>query len=110
MTKRVEGNVAFITGAARGQSRSHAVRLARGGADIIASEVDVRDYVASKAAVLFAPDKEVEPRASATPYCSSPLTNHVTSQASKCPSTRAVCSSESEMVGRHACLITTTKK
>jgi len=27
-TGRVEGKVAFITGAARGQSRSHAVRLA----------------------------------------------------------------------------------
>jgi NAD(P)-dependent dehydrogenase (short-subunit alcohol dehydrogenase family) len=28
MTGRVEGKVAFITGAARGQGRSHAVRLA----------------------------------------------------------------------------------
>ena len=28
---RVEGKVAFVTGAARGQGRSHAVRLARGG-------------------------------------------------------------------------------
>ena len=33
---RVEGKVAFITGAARGQGRSHAVRLAQEGADIIA--------------------------------------------------------------------------
>lgn len=33
---RVEGQVAFITGAARGQGRSHAVRLAEEGADIIA--------------------------------------------------------------------------
>jgi (+)-trans-carveol dehydrogenase len=32
---RVEGKVAFITGAARGQGRSHAVRLAEEGADII---------------------------------------------------------------------------
>lgn len=32
---RVEGKVAFITGAARGQGRSHAVRLAQEGADII---------------------------------------------------------------------------
>lgn len=32
----LEGNVAFITGAARGQGRSHAVRLAQEGADIIA--------------------------------------------------------------------------
>lgn len=36
MTGRVEGKVAFITGAARGQGRSHAVRLAQEGADIIA--------------------------------------------------------------------------
>ncbi|UFS57568.1 mycofactocin-coupled SDR family oxidoreductase [Subtercola endophyticus] len=33
---RVEGKVAFITGAARGQGRSHAIRLAQEGADIIA--------------------------------------------------------------------------
>jgi (+)-trans-carveol dehydrogenase len=32
---RVEGKVAFITGVARGQGRSHAVRLAEEGADII---------------------------------------------------------------------------
>jgi SDR family mycofactocin-dependent oxidoreductase len=84
---RVEGKVAFITGAARGQGRSHAVRLAEEGADIVAvditsqidtvpypmatpddlaetvkqvaalgrgivaSEVDVRDYDALKAAL-----------------------------------------------------------
>ncbi|CAM3132077.1 mycofactocin-coupled SDR family oxidoreductase [Mycobacterium colombiense] len=36
MPGRVDGKVAFITGAARGQGRSHAVRLAREGADIIA--------------------------------------------------------------------------
>ena len=36
MGGRVEGRVAFITGAARGQGRSHAVRLAEEGADIIA--------------------------------------------------------------------------
>ncbi|CAJ1503564.1 mycofactocin-coupled SDR family oxidoreductase [[Mycobacterium] kokjensenii] len=33
---RVAGKVAFITGAARGQGRSHALRLAEEGADIIA--------------------------------------------------------------------------
>jgi SDR family mycofactocin-dependent oxidoreductase len=36
---RVEGKVAFITGAARGQGRSHAVRLAQEGADIIAADL-----------------------------------------------------------------------
>ncbi|AFM17766.1 oxidoreductase, SDR family [Mycolicibacterium chubuense NBB4] len=39
MGGRVEGKVAFITGAARGQGRSHAVRLAEEGADIIAVDV-----------------------------------------------------------------------
>jgi SDR family mycofactocin-dependent oxidoreductase len=33
---RVQGKVAFVTGAGRGQGRSHAVRLAEEGADIIA--------------------------------------------------------------------------
>jgi SDR family mycofactocin-dependent oxidoreductase len=36
---RVQGKVAFITGAARGQGRSHAVRLAAEGADIIAVDL-----------------------------------------------------------------------
>jgi SDR family mycofactocin-dependent oxidoreductase len=36
---RVEGKVAFITGAARGQGRSHALRLAEEGADIIAVDI-----------------------------------------------------------------------
>jgi SDR family mycofactocin-dependent oxidoreductase len=39
MAGRVEGKVAFITGAARGQGRSHALRLAEEGADIIAVDV-----------------------------------------------------------------------
>jgi NAD(P)-dependent dehydrogenase (short-subunit alcohol dehydrogenase family) len=36
---RVAGKVAFITGAARGQGRSHAMRLAEEGADIIAVDL-----------------------------------------------------------------------
>jgi SDR family mycofactocin-dependent oxidoreductase len=36
---RVRGKVAFVTGAARGQGRSHAVRLAEEGADIIAVDL-----------------------------------------------------------------------
>ena len=35
----LEGRVAFITGAARGQGRSHAVRLAQEGANIIAADI-----------------------------------------------------------------------
>ncbi len=34
-----DGKVAFISGVARGQGRSHAVRLARGGADIIGVDI-----------------------------------------------------------------------
>jgi SDR family mycofactocin-dependent oxidoreductase len=40
MAGRVEGKVAFITGAARGQGRSHAIRLAQEGADIIAIDLN----------------------------------------------------------------------
>ncbi|MDV3128750.1 mycofactocin-coupled SDR family oxidoreductase [Mycobacterium sp. 21AC1] len=47
MAGRVEGKVAFITGAARGQGRSHALRLAQEGADIIA--VDVCRRISSNA-------------------------------------------------------------
>jgi SDR family mycofactocin-dependent oxidoreductase len=36
---RLDGKVAFITGAARGQGRSHAVRLAEEGASIIAMDI-----------------------------------------------------------------------
>jgi (+)-trans-carveol dehydrogenase len=42
---RLDGKVAFITGAARGQGRSHAVRLAQEGADIIA--VDICEQIAT---------------------------------------------------------------
>ena len=49
MGGRVEGKVAFITGAARGQGRSHAVRLAEEGADIIA--IDVCKRISSNAEI-----------------------------------------------------------
>lgn len=39
MTGRLDGRVAFITGAARGQGRAHAVRMANEGADIIAVDI-----------------------------------------------------------------------
>ncbi len=64
MTGRVEGKVAFITGAARGQGRSHAIRLAQEGADIIA--VDLCDQVESVPYPMATPEdlaetvKEVE--------------------------------------------------
>ncbi|MGW0183214.1 mycofactocin-coupled SDR family oxidoreductase [Nocardia sp. NPDC003345] len=36
---KLDGKVAFITGAARGQGRSHAIRLAQEGADVIAIDI-----------------------------------------------------------------------
>ncbi|MFC8046134.1 mycofactocin-coupled SDR family oxidoreductase [Nocardia sp. NPDC057353] len=51
---RVEGKVAFITGAARGQGRSHAVRLAEEGADIIA--VDLCEDIATVGYALATPE------------------------------------------------------
>src|ERR1700722_5100576 len=39
MPGRLEGKVAFITGAGRGQGRSHAVKLAAEGGDIIAIDI-----------------------------------------------------------------------
>jgi SDR family mycofactocin-dependent oxidoreductase len=39
LSGRLEGKVALVTGAARGQGRSHAVALAREGADIIAVDI-----------------------------------------------------------------------
>ena len=36
---KLDGKVAFITGAARGQGRSHAIKLAQEGADIIAVDI-----------------------------------------------------------------------
>jgi SDR family mycofactocin-dependent oxidoreductase len=50
----LKGKVAFITGAARGQGRAHAVRLATDGADIIA--VDLCDQIASVPYPLATPD------------------------------------------------------
>src|SRR5258708_37672762 len=51
MAGRVEGKVAFLTGAARGQGRAHAVRLAQEGADIIAidicKKIDTVDLIAA---------------------------------------------------------------
>ena len=59
MAGRVEGKVAFITGAARGQGRSHAVRLAEEGADIIA--IDICGPVSSNPQIAPAtPDDLVE--------------------------------------------------
>lgn len=55
---RVDGKVAFITGASRGQGRSHAVRLAQEGADIIA--VDIAQNVESVPTAMGTPDDMAE--------------------------------------------------
>lgn len=55
---RLAGKVAFITGAARGQGRAEAVRLASDGADVIA--VDICDQIASVPYPLASPDDLAE--------------------------------------------------
>jgi (+)-trans-carveol dehydrogenase len=61
---KLEGKVAFITGAARGQGRSHAIRLAAEGADIIAvdlaGQLDSVPYDMATPADLAETVKEVE--------------------------------------------------
>jgi SDR family mycofactocin-dependent oxidoreductase len=54
MAKLFDGKVAFITGAARGQGRSHAVRFAEEGADIIA--FDLCDQIDSIAYPMATPE------------------------------------------------------
>ena len=85
MAGRVAGKVAFITGAARGQGRSHAIRLAEEGADIIAVDI-CRDYdtvgyplasaadLAQTVKAVEALDRRIVPRrpTSATPPGSGP--------------------------------------
>ena len=64
MPGRMEGKVAFITGAARGQGRSHAIRLAQEGADIIAvdicADIATNPYPLGTAEDLAQTVKEVE--------------------------------------------------
>jgi SDR family mycofactocin-dependent oxidoreductase len=61
---KLEGKVAFITGAARGQGRCHAVRLAQEGADVIAidicAQIDSVPYSLAKPSDLEQTVKEVE--------------------------------------------------
>src|ERR1700733_8192205 len=58
MPGRVEGKVAFITGAGRGQGRSHAIRLAQEGADIIM--VDICRQIESNPYPLSSPEDLAE--------------------------------------------------
>ena len=60
----LEGKVAFVTGAARGQGRSHALRLAQEGADIIAvdlcGQIDTVPYPMATPEDLQQTVKEIE--------------------------------------------------
>jgi SDR family mycofactocin-dependent oxidoreductase len=58
MAGRLQGKVVFITGAGRGQGRSHAVRCAQEGADIIA--VDICRQIASNPYPLSGPEDLAE--------------------------------------------------
>ena len=66
MAQRLQGTVAFITGAARGQGRSHAVRMAEEGADIIAvdicHDIDSNRYPLASAADLTETERLVKER------------------------------------------------
>ncbi len=58
MSSRLEGKVAVITGAARGQGRAHAVRFAQEGADVIA--LDICQQIESNPYPLATPDDLAE--------------------------------------------------
>jgi NAD(P)-dependent dehydrogenase (short-subunit alcohol dehydrogenase family) len=58
MPGRLEGKVAYSTGAARAQGRSHAIRLAEEGADIIA--VDTCRQIESNPYPLSSPEDLAE--------------------------------------------------
>jgi SDR family mycofactocin-dependent oxidoreductase len=58
MPGSLEGKVAFITGAARGQGRAHAVRMAEEGADIIA--IDICKQIESNPYPLATPEDLLE--------------------------------------------------
>ncbi|HEX3957393.1 MAG TPA: mycofactocin-coupled SDR family oxidoreductase [Trebonia sp.] len=64
MTDRLAGKVALVTGAGRGQGRSHALALAREGADIIAidicTNIDTISYPMSTPEDLAQTVKEIE--------------------------------------------------
>ncbi len=61
---KLDGRVAFVTGAARGQGRSHALRLAQEGADIIAidiaGQIDSVPYGMGEAADLDETVRQIE--------------------------------------------------
>jgi len=64
MDGRVGGKIALVTGAARGQGRSHALALAREGADVIAVDIcrdyDTVDYPMAAVSELEQTAKDVE--------------------------------------------------
>jgi len=89
MPGRAEGKVAFITGAARGQGRSHAVRLAQESVDIIPVDLcdQVGPYDSTRSlwpAALLAFAKRSEP-----PYCIRRLLRNASWRIVACPAADA---------------------
>ena len=64
MAGRMSGKVVFVTGAARGQGRSHALRLAQEGADVIAvdicEDIDSNHYPLATEADLAETARQIE--------------------------------------------------
>jgi len=64
MAGRMTGKVAFVTGAARGQGRSHALRLAQEGADVIAvdicADIETNHYPLASEADLAETARQIE--------------------------------------------------
>jgi len=58
LSGRLEGKVALVTGAARGQGRSHAIRLAQEGAHVIA--VDICEQIESVPYAMATPEDLIE--------------------------------------------------
>ncbi len=110
---RVEGKVALVTGAARGQGRAHAVRLAEEGADIIAvdvcSQLETVPYALASEGDLAETAKRVEERTGASsptgltsvtwPRCSQPSPRASQSSVTSTSSARTQASSASARRG-----------
>jgi NAD(P)-dependent dehydrogenase (short-subunit alcohol dehydrogenase family) len=83
MAKQFDGKLAFITGAARGQGRSHAVPFAEKGADIIA--LDVCGPIDSVAYPLATPDDLQETVAgSVSGRCCTPIASRTRAYRLRC--------------------------
>ena len=71
MAGRMDGKVGLVTGAARGQGRSQAVRLARKGADMIAVDI-CREFEAPPASCATPEDLDVTAEVDVRPDLENP--------------------------------------